>query len=95
MKRTSAQRPYWLLLVLALFIAGQAAVAGHWHDKGDPHRAECALCALSSANSAAAIDSQPLIIVAALFVAVYLFTLPSISVGCSRCYDSRAPPAYS
>ncbi len=89
-----ARRPYWLLLVLALFVAGQVAAAGHWHDNSDTHHADCALCLLSSANGAAAIDSTVPFIAVALSEFVFLFTLPATRGGFSRCYDSRAPPVH-
>ena len=90
--KTRARRPYWLLLALVLFFAGQIATASHWHNDLNKVDADCALCMLSSANSAAAIDSALPVIAVVLFACIFLFILPVTRSGFSRCYDSRAPP---
>lgn len=92
MNRRGTQRPYWLLLVLALFVAGQIAGAGHWHNDNKTLDADCALCMLSSANSGTVIDSAWPLIAAALFAFVFFFVVKLTQRSCSRCYDSRAPP---
>jgi uncharacterized membrane protein YhaH (DUF805 family) len=90
----SPRRPYWLLLVLALFLAGQVASASHWHDALDQADADCALCVLSSANGAAAI-AKGWQFAAVLFygIAVFLF-VPMARRSVVRFHDSRAPPAF-
>jgi uncharacterized membrane protein YhaH (DUF805 family) len=88
----SPRRPYWLLLVLALFLAGQVASTAHWHDALDPTDADCALCVLSSANGAAAVGKDWQF--AAVFfgcIAVFLF-VPMARRTAVRFHDSRAPP---
>lgn len=91
--RDSGRRPYWLLLVLALFLAGQAASAGHWHDSANTADHDCALCVLSSAGGAALQSSgwQPLAIALCAFTAYFFLT--SLRRGAVRFHDSRAPPA--
>lgn len=87
-----ALRPYWLLLALALFFAGQIATAAHWHNDLNSVDADCALCVLSSAAGAAIIDSAVVLVAATLFAFIILLAVPSAYCGVSRCYDSRAPP---
>ena len=88
------RRPYWLLLVLALFLAGQAAAAGHWHDGGAQADSDCALCLFAGAGSAALTGSgwQPLAI--CLGITVFLILTGAPRRSAVRFHDSRAPPAY-
>ena len=89
----SSRRPYWLLLVLALFVAGQVAASAHWHDALDQADADCALCVLSSANGSVAVGKgwqfAPIFLCA---LAVFLF-IPMVRRTVVRFHDSRAPPA--
>jgi hypothetical protein len=94
MNRRNTRRPYWLLLALALFVAGQIASAGHWHDDSKTLDADCALCMLSGANSGAAIHSAWPLVAVALFAFVSFFVVKLTQRCCSRCYDSRAPPVH-
>ena len=91
----TARHPYWLVLVFALFLAGQIASGAHWHDSTQSQDAECALCTLSNAVSGAITSSAWSIAVITAFIAVRfsLQTAPAIAVA--RCYDSRAPPRFS
>lgn len=92
-RRPLSLTPYGLLLVLALFLAGQVASAAHWHDVIDTPDVDCALCMLSSANGAAAIGTgfQFLTTFFSGF-AVFLF-VPMARRTVVRFHDSRAPPS--
>jgi len=92
--RSFLRRPYWLVLVLALFFAGQVASSAHWHDAAKQLDADCALCMLSGANGAAAVASawQPLSI--PLGAPVFLLFVTAIRRIAIRFHDSRAPPHY-
>ncbi len=91
-----ACRPYWVLLALALFFAGQIAAVSHWHDAAtNSIDNDCALCVLSSAAGAAIASAAFVIggIALALFIAA-----ASVRNAKSRCvcvYQSRAPPLHS
>jgi hypothetical protein len=93
--RVKARRPYWLLLALALFFAGQVATASHWHNDAAKLDADCALCVLSSAAGAAIVPDA--LIVAGVAVSTFIF----IEITCAfiyrrvYAYDSRAPPFHS
>lgn len=89
------RRPYWLLLVLALFIGGQIVSSAHWHDTSHQLDADCALCMLSSANGAAATNAawQPLSV--PLGAPVFLLFVAAIRRIATRFHDSRAPPYHS
>ena len=99
--KASAVRPYWLLLALVLFLAGQVATAAHWHDDraafGDQSSLDldCALCVLSSA-AGAALTSDPLIL-ASIALCTFIFTAITRTFIARRApaYDSRAPPFHS
>jgi hypothetical protein len=88
----ATRKPYWLLLALVLFLAGQIASAQHWHNSvSDKADYDCALCVLSGATAA--------IIPAALIIAgtalVVFFLLENKRTFVRRCvyaYESRAPP---
>lgn len=92
---TRAGRPYWLLLALVLFFAGQIAVASHWHDDANALDADCALCILSSA-SGAALNSETLTISGfALCVVVFRYIARAFVARRTQAYASRAPPVHS
>jgi hypothetical protein len=82
-----------LLLVLALFLGGQIASNSHWHDTTAPVDADCALCMLSSANGAAAVDSAWKLQVAPFGVFVISLLLVALRRAAVRFHDSRAPPS--
>jgi hypothetical protein len=89
----TARRPYWLLLVLALFLAGQVASSSHWHEALAQADADCALCMLSSATGAAAIATGwQLTAIPLAFFAVSLL-LVAVRRSVVRFHDSRAPPS--
>lgn len=90
----SRRRPYWLLLVLALFLAGQVASAAHWHDAIDQADADCALCMLSSANGAAAVAAGWQFLAAPLGSLFVFMFVPMVRRAVVRFHDSRAPPAF-
>jgi hypothetical protein len=82
-----------LLLVLALFFAGQVAGSAHWHEAVAQPDVDCALCMLSTANGAAAIATGwqlPALLFGAVFVSLFLVAVRRTVV---RFHDSRAPPA--
>jgi hypothetical protein len=94
-RRPLSLTPYGLLLVLALFLAGQIASAAHWHDAVNQLDTDCALCMLSTANGAAALASGwqlPTVLVAA-FTVILLSSMVRRTVV--RFHDSRAPPSLS
>lgn len=100
MIQASARRPYWLLLALVLFFAGQVAAAAHWHVDGEPgqHNSldlDCALCALSSAAGAAIASTA--FALASLALAAFVFLPPAQAIIAQRvhAYRSRAPPLHS
>lgn len=93
--KTRARRPYWLLLALVLFVAGQIATASHWHNDLNKIDADCALCVLSSATSAAIVDSALPIISVVLCAFILAEITQAIAHRCVRSYDSRAPPQHS
>ncbi|HSB96844.1 MAG TPA: hypothetical protein VLC91_10355 [Spongiibacteraceae bacterium] len=92
--RSFLRRPYWLVLVLALFFAGQVASSAHWHDAATQLDVDCALCMLSGANGAAVVANvwQPLSI--PLGAPVFLLFVAAIRRIATRFHDSRAPPHY-
>jgi hypothetical protein len=89
-----ARRPYWLLLALALFLAGQLAISQHWHDASSAAvDYDCALCVLSGVSGAAAIASgwQAIAVPLCVFSTLYFFL---VYRRCAiRFNDSRAPPS--
>jgi hypothetical protein len=93
--KTSARKPYWLLLALVLFFSGQIAAASHWHDNADVVDADCALCVLSSATSAALVPDALVIASVTLCTFIFIEITRTITRRCVRSYDSRAPPLYS
>jgi len=90
-----AQRPYWLLLALVLFFAGQIATASHWHNNPDTLDADCALCMLSSATGAAIVTHALTFANIAFCIFILAEIIQAIAHRCVRSYDSRAPPQYS
>lgn len=86
------RRPYWLLLALVLFLGGQIASAGHWHDNAKTVDSECALCVLSSATSGAITANawQAAVVSVFIFFAIYFVVPPARET--LRFYNSRAPP---
>lgn len=89
----SARRPYWLLLALALFVAGQCLSVSHWHDFDNRADFDCALCVLSSASGAAALDSAWPSLATVLAALVFLVAVYALQRGVRRFHDSRAPPS--
>lgn len=91
-RRPFRLKSYGLLLVLALFLAGQIASSAHWHDAASQLDTDCALCMLSTANGAAAVaDGWQLLVVPCII----LFVLPfpaMVRRTVVRFHDSRAPP---
>lgn len=93
--RASRRRPFWLLLVLALFLAGQVASAAHWHEASAALQvdADCALCVLSGANGAAAVaGGWQLPVLPCAILVVFLF-VALVRRTFVRLQDSRAPPS--
>jgi hypothetical protein len=92
----ATRRPYWLLLVLALFLAGQVASAQHWHDTlSDAADYDCALCVLSGTSTGAITTSAwqaPALIV---FAFVFFYCHVATQRAVVRFSDARAPPFYS
>lgn len=93
--KTSTRRPYWLLLALLLFFAGQIAAAAHWHDEANVIDADCALCVLSSATGAAITAAA--LTFAGLILCTFILTETArvIARPCAHAYDSRAPPQHA
>lgn len=89
-------RPWWLLLALALFFAGQTLAAAHRHDDGIGGKSsdgDCALCIYSSTATAAV--STAGLQAAVIFAAVIGFTQAAgIRRAAVRFCDSRAPPVF-
>lgn len=85
------RRPWWLLLALALFLAGQTLAAAHWHDDSQGLDSDCALCVYSSTATAAVTAAGwqiPVVVIAAI-----AFTLVTgVQLIAVRFCDSRAPP---
>lgn len=93
MNKARARRPYWLLLALALFFAGQIASASHWHDVASSTiDNDCALCVLSSATGAAIVSDAFNIasIVLCTFLVIHVARIFVSQRAYS--YNSRAPP---
>jgi hypothetical protein len=91
-----SRRPWWLLLTLVLFFAGQSLAAAHWHDDSLAHKgkgldSDCALCVYSSTATAAfsAVDFQTAVVIAA---AVWFTHATGVHLVAIRFFDSRAPP---
>ena len=94
--RRATRRPYWLLLALALLLAGQVASAGHWHNNdSNTVDYDCALCLLSgiSGSAVTSIAWQVPSVPSFAFFSVYFFF--SVRRSVVRFNDSRAPPFYS
>ena len=93
----SQRRPYWLLLVLALFFAGQVASSAHWHaaDSVNQLDADCALCMLSGANGAAAITTVWQSLSIPLGSIFFVYFVATMRRSAPRFFDSRAPPQYA
>jgi len=93
MNKARACRPYWLLLALALFFAGQIASASHWHDAAsNTVDSDCALCALSSVAGAAIVSDA--INIASIVLCTFLVVHVARVFISQRAYSyrSRAPP---
>ena len=91
--KSRARRPYWLLLALALFFAGQIASASHWHDAAsNTIDSDCALCVLSSATGAAIVSDA--FKVASIVLCTFLVVHVARVFVSRRAYSyrSRAPP---
>ena len=86
------RRPYWLLLALALFFAGQCLSVAHWHEPSTGFDADCGLCLFSSATGGAFVSTGwlPTAIVASLFL--FCFHVPCVRRSAPRFHDSQAPP---
>jgi hypothetical protein len=91
-----SRRPWWLLLTLALLLAGQTLAASHWHDESFAHKgksldSDCALCVYSSTATAAfsMVDFQIAVVIAA---AVWFILATGVRLVAIRFCDSRAPP---
>lgn len=95
MNKSRASRPYWVLLALALFFAGQIAIASHWHNDSVVLDTDCALCALSSATSAAITPDA--LIIASIPLVTFVFIEITRAFVSQRvvAYQSRAPPQHS
>lgn len=99
--KVRARRPYWLLLALALFFAGQIAIAAHWHDAAPSSHtnstldSDCALCVLSSTAGAAVVAAA--LVIAGIALCAFLLTEITRTFISQRAhaYQSRAPPLYS
>lgn len=92
-----SRRPWWLLLTLVLFFAGQTLAAGHWHDDGLNHKGKsldnaCALCVYSS-TATAAVNADSWQIPVFTFAIIWLTALVSFNSVAARFFDSRAPPS--
>lgn len=87
-------RPWWLLLALALFLAGQTLATAHRHDDSlgsTGADADCALCIYSStATAAVSIASLQMAVIFAAIVGFAPFA--GILRAAVRFCDSRAPP---
>lgn len=91
----ATRKPYWLLLALVLFLAGQIASAQHWHNAvSDAADYDCALCVLSGAT-AAIIPDALIIAVIALVTFVSIEIARPLACRCIYAYQSRAPPLHS
>ncbi|MET0378699.1 MAG: hypothetical protein ABW049_06860 [Spongiibacteraceae bacterium] len=85
------RRPWWLLLALALFLAGQTLAAAHWHDSSQDADDDCALCVYSAtATAAVAAAGWHIPVVIAAAIGFSLFT--SVRLVAVRFCDPRAPP---
>ncbi|MFT3930050.1 MAG: hypothetical protein QM709_07100 [Spongiibacteraceae bacterium] len=91
--KSRARRPYWVLLALALFFAGQIAVASHWHEAtANTIDNDCALCVLSSTAGTAIVADAVKIVGIAFCVFFFVHsTRVFVSLRASF-YQSRAPP---
>ena len=89
-------RPWWLLLVLALFLGGQTLAALHHHDEEMTHKGQvpdhdCALCVYAS-MATAAIGSAGWQLTISLFDAVWLTRRVGVRRAAVRFHNSLAPP---
>ena len=92
--KQGAQRPYWLLLALALLLAGQFAAINHWHDGDTAPDYDCSLCVLSSAGvHAVTSDAWHLPLVPFAFVVSFSVVI-GVRREAIRFCDARAPPVY-
>ena len=86
------RRPWWLLLTLALFLAGQTLAVGHRHDDSFHHPDnECALCVYAS-TATAAIGGLALPLAIALAAIAHFLRIRSVRRVVVRFCDARAPP---
>jgi len=93
----SSHRPWWLLLTLVLFFAGQTLAAAHWHDDSPSHKGKgldsaCALCVYSS-TATAAVNADGWQIPVSTFAIIWFTALVSFDSVAVRFFDSRAPPS--
>ena len=96
-KQHSSRRPWWLLLTLALFFAGQTLGAAHWHNDSLSHKGkgldtDCALCVYSSTGTAA-VNADGWQIPIVIFATIWFTALVSFNSVAVRFFDSRAPPS--
>jgi hypothetical protein len=87
------RRPYWLLLALLLYVAGQCLSAAHWHNSEHASDAECALCLFSSASGDAVVAAGWMGLSIALCAWLSAFYTARVRRTTARFHDSRAPPA--
>lgn len=96
MKIARNRRPWWLLLTLAFFLAGQSLAAAHIHNDKYTHKgknldSECALC-VYSATATAAVNTDGWHFPHLVFAPISLTTLVRIEFSAVRFFDPRAPP---
>jgi hypothetical protein len=87
------RRPYWLLLALLLYVAGQCLSAAHWHNNEHALDAECALCLFSSATGDAVAAGAWLGLSVILCAWLSVFYAAPVRRTATRFHDSQAPPA--
>ena len=98
LNRHGSQRPWWLLLTLVLFFAGQSLAAAHWHNDSLVHKGkgldgDCALCVYSS-TATAAVNANGWQIPVVTFTTICFTALVSFNAVVVRFFDSRAPPSF-
>lgn len=92
------RRPWWLLLTLALFFAGQSLAAAHFHNDSRAHKgksldSECALCVYSS-TATAVVNANGWHLPQIVPAIVLSTTLVGVALVAVRFFDSRAPPHF-
>ena len=95
--KPSSRRPWWLLLTLVLFFAGQTLAVAHWHDdsRADGKKgldSDCALCVYAS-TATAAVNADGWQIPVVIFATIWFTALVSFKSVAVRFFDSRAPPS--